>query len=34
MEIKVAKENQSTDVLINISVDEDFEPVMSKSKRK
>jgi hypothetical protein len=34
MEIEVVNENQSTDVLPINKLDKDFEPVMSKSKRK
>jgi hypothetical protein len=34
MEIEVVKKNQSTDMLTNTNTDEDFELVMSKSKRK
>jgi cell division protein FtsN len=34
MEVKIAKENQSPIMQNVINLDEDFEPVMSKSKRK
>jgi hypothetical protein len=34
MEVKIAKEDQSLNVQNVINTDEDFEPVMSKSKRK
>jgi hypothetical protein len=34
MEIDAAKENQLLDMLPIIQTDEDFEPMMSKSKKK